>query len=108
MLYDIYWGEMTCRQMYLPTGKNIVVIVDKNLRIAFGYLWHNPYYQISKEKTACAPSRVFLATGVTAHQETLHKHPHHPLQNPFTKLWDYHQYFLNSQNYPESLITINE
>ena len=38
----------------------------KNLRIVFGYLWPNPYYQISEEETACMPSRISLATGVTA------------------------------------------
>ena len=35
-------------------------------RIVLGYLWPNPYYQIDEEETLCAPSRVSLATGVTA------------------------------------------
>ena len=35
----------------------------KILRIGFGYLWPNPYYQIPEEETAHAPSRVSLATG---------------------------------------------
>ena len=34
-------------------------------RIVFGYLWPNPYYQ-RLEETAHTPSRVSLATGVTA------------------------------------------
>ena len=35
-------------------------------RIVFGYLWPNPYYQTLEEDTAHAPSRVSLATWVTA------------------------------------------
>ena len=35
-------------------------------RIAFGYLWPNPHYQIPEEETACVLSRVSLPTGVTA------------------------------------------
>ena len=38
----------------------------ENLRIVFRYLWPNPYYQTPEEETVCAPSRVSLATGVTA------------------------------------------
>ena len=38
----------------------------EELRIVFGYLWPNPYYQTPEVETACAPSRVSLATGVTA------------------------------------------
>ena len=38
----------------------------EDLRIVFGYLWPNPYYQTQEEVTARAPSRVSLATGVTA------------------------------------------
>ena len=33
------------------------------LRIIFGYLWPNPYYQIPDTETACAPSRVSLELG---------------------------------------------
>ena len=40
----------------------------KNLRIVFGYLWPNPYYQIPEEETAHTLSRVSLATGVTAEE----------------------------------------
>ena len=35
-------------------------------RIVFRSLWPNPYYQTPEEETAHAPSRVSLATGVTA------------------------------------------
>ena len=42
----------------------------ENSRIVFGYLWPNPYYQIPEEETAHAPSRVSLATGVTASRNT--------------------------------------
>ena len=38
----------------------------EELRIVFGYLWPNPYYQTPEEETAHAPSRVSLAIGVTA------------------------------------------
>ena len=38
----------------------------EDLRIVSGYLWPNPYYQTPEEETAHAPSRVSLATGVTA------------------------------------------
>ena len=38
----------------------------EDLRIVFGYLWPNCYYQIPEEEIAHTPSRVFLATGVTA------------------------------------------
>ena len=38
----------------------------KELRIVLGYLWPNPYYQIPEEEILHAPSRVSLATGVTA------------------------------------------
>ena len=37
----------------------------ETLRIVFGYLWPNPYYQIPEQETAHALSRVSLATGVT-------------------------------------------
>ena len=40
----------------------------KESRIVFGYLWLNPYYQIDEEEIAHAPSRVSLATGVTAEE----------------------------------------
>ena len=42
----------------------------ENLRIVFGYLWPNNYYQVPEEETACTLSRVSLATGVTASRET--------------------------------------
>ena len=35
----------------------------KDLRIIFGYLWPNPYYQTPETQTACAPSRVSLELG---------------------------------------------
>ena len=38
----------------------------ENWRIVFGCLWPNRYYQISEEETAHTPSRVSLATRVTA------------------------------------------
>ena len=38
----------------------------KELRIVLGYLWPNPYYQIPEEEILHAPSRVSLATEVTA------------------------------------------
>ena len=37
----------------------------KHLRIVFGYLWLNPYYQTPETDTARAPSRVSLGTGVS-------------------------------------------
>ena len=42
----------------------------EDLRIVLGYLWPNRYYQTPEEETAHAPSRVSLATGVTALRET--------------------------------------
>ena len=47
------------------TGTLIPQTIE-DLRIVFGYLWRNPYYQTPEEETAHAPSRVSLATGVTA------------------------------------------
>ena len=35
----------------------------ESLRIIFGYLWPNPYYQIPETETARAPSRVSLELG---------------------------------------------
>ena len=35
----------------------------ESLRIIFGYLWPNPYYQIPETETAHAPSRVSLELG---------------------------------------------
>ena len=35
----------------------------EDLRIVFGYLWPNPYYQIPETETARAPSRVSLEQG---------------------------------------------
>ena len=35
----------------------------EDLRIVFGYLWPNPYYQIPETETACTPSRVSLEQG---------------------------------------------
>ena len=32
----------------------------KDLRIVFGYMWPNPYYQTPETETACTPSRVSL------------------------------------------------
>ena len=42
----------------------------KELRIVFGYLWPNPYYQTAEEETACTLSRVSLVTGVATLWET--------------------------------------
>ena len=58
----------------------------KDSRIVLRYLWPNRYYQTPEEETACAPSRVSIATGVTASgfttlvdlpssPESLHKEP---------------------------------
>ena len=41
-------------------------------RTILGYLWPNPYYQIDKEEIRHAPSRVSLATGVTASEFPTH------------------------------------
>ena len=38
----------------------------EELRIVLAYLWPNHYYHVPEEETAHAPSRVSLATGVTA------------------------------------------
>ena len=38
----------------------------EDLRIVFGYLWHNPYHQIAEEEQVCTPSSFSLATGVIA------------------------------------------
>ena len=38
----------------------------EDLRIILGYLWPNRFYQIDKEEILHTPSRVSLATGVTA------------------------------------------
>ena len=35
-------------------------------RIVLGYLWPNCYYQVVEEEIICVPSRVSLATGITA------------------------------------------
>ena len=42
----------------------------EELRIVFGYLWPNPYYQTADKETARAPSRVSLVTGVTMPWDT--------------------------------------
>ena len=42
----------------------------EELRIVFGYLWPTLYYQINKEDIAHTPSRVSLATGVTASENS--------------------------------------
>ena len=43
-----------------------------------GYLWPNPYYQIPEEETARTPSRVSLATGVTASEHSTINPPSPP------------------------------
>ena len=44
----------------------------KESRIVLGYLWRNPYYQVEEEEIICAPSRVSLATGVTASEGSIY------------------------------------
>ena len=39
-------------------------------RIVLGYLLHNYYYKVEEEEIICMPSRVSLATGVTASEES--------------------------------------
>ena len=51
------------------------------MRIVFGYLWPNQYYQIQEEETAHALSRVSLATGVTALRETTPENPPSPTES---------------------------
>ena len=43
----------------------------EELRIVLGYLWPNPYYQVEEEEEIVhTPSRVSLATGVTASESS--------------------------------------
>ena len=56
----------------------------KESRIVFGYLWPNPYYQTPEEQTASTPSRVSLATGVTASGFSLPE----PSPSPQEELWE--------------------
>ena len=40
------------------------------MRIAFGYLWPNQYSQVKEDEIIHMPSRVSLATGVTASEDS--------------------------------------
>ena len=51
-------------------------------RIVFGYLWPNQFYQIDKEEILHAPSRVSLATGVTASEFPTHVNTPSPSPSP--------------------------
>ena len=51
------------------------------MRIVFGYLWPNRYYQIPQEEIARAPSRVSLAKWVTALRETTPVDPPSPTES---------------------------
>ena len=51
-------------------------------RIILGYLWPNPYYHIEEEDIICAPSRVSLATGVTASEYSTCVHTPSPPSSP--------------------------
>ena len=53
----------------------------KNSRIVFGYLWPNQYYQIPEEEQVHTPSRVSLATGVTASENPTPVNTPSPLES---------------------------
>ena len=78
----------------------------KTLKIIFGNLWPNPYYQIEEGEIVYTLSSVSLATGVTASGYTTQV-DHPPHQNHFMK---YH--FLNQskiyQDFQESLTITDE
>ena len=56
-------------------------------RIILGYLWPNPYYQIDEEEILCTPSRVSLATGVTASDSSTYTNTPSLLSMLSTKLF---------------------
>ena len=54
----------------------------EELWIILGYLWPNPYYQIDEEEILHAPSRLSLATGVTALEYPTCINTHSPSSSP--------------------------
>ena len=52
----------------------------EEVRIIFGYLWPNPYYQIEEDLIICTPSRSSIVTGVTTSGMTILVDPLSPPQ----------------------------
>ena len=81
MSKEDYWSHLKLQSQHIEKQKNIIPSLSKSfsdgeqrhwshirLKIweLFGYLWPNQYYQTPEEETVRTPSRVSLATGVTA------------------------------------------
>ena len=77
----------------------------KESRIIFGYLWPNPYYQISEENHAL--SSFSHTTGVTASRETTPVNPVSPPES-LHEVTGVPSILLELQNYLESQNILNE
>ena len=76
--FNIFNVEMLFRQ-YLD------ILYPKQIedsRIVLGYLWPNPYYQVNEEEIIHVLSRVSLATGVTASEDSTYTNTPSLLSTP--------------------------